>query len=165
MSNTETATSNINMEKAELLNRTFAQHFNSKQPSLGLADIPSVNPDNLSDNIMCSEEEAYELLCSLDTTKPVVVTTSLLACFKIQLLLSPNTIPRLSNTSITLGKLPDEWKIYHITPIPKPDDHSNPPNYQPISLLSMLSKLLEKHVANLNTSNHTASFSSSVGLL
>ena len=79
MSNTETATSNINMEKAEPLNRTFAQRFNSKQPSLGLADIPSVNPDNLSDNIMCSEEEAYELLCSLDTTKPVVVTTSLLS--------------------------------------------------------------------------------------
>lgn len=76
MSNTETATSNINMEKAELLNRTFAQRFNSKQPSLGLADIPSANSDNLSDNIMCSEEEAYELLCSLDTTKPVVMTTS-----------------------------------------------------------------------------------------
>lgn len=52
MSNTETATSNINMEKAELLNRTFAQRFNSKQPSLGLADIPSANPDNLSDNIL-----------------------------------------------------------------------------------------------------------------
>ena len=149
MSNTETATSN--MEKAELLNRTFAQHFNSKQPPLGPTDIPSVNPDDLHVNILCSEEEVYELLCSLDTTKASGSDNISAHMLKKTALSITEAITTLFNISITLGELPDEWKVSHITPIPKPGDHSNPSNYRPISLLSILSKLLEKHVANLLT--------------
>ena len=40
----------------------------------------------------------------------------------------------------------------NIVPIPKTGDKSNPSNYRPISLLSILSKILEKHVARLLTS-------------
>ena len=38
-----------------------------------------------------------------------------------------------------------------ITPIPKHGDRTNPSNYHPISLLSILSKLVEKHMAQLLT--------------
>ena len=34
----------------------------------------------------------------------------------------------------------------HIVPIPKPGDQSNPSNYRPISLLSILSKVFERHL-------------------
>ena len=55
------------------------------------------------------------------------------------------------HTTSSLGELPDEWKVSRITPIPKHGDRTNPSNYRPISLLSILSKLLEKHMAQLLT--------------
>ena len=58
-------------------------------------------------------------------------------------------ITELFNISIRLGEIPDEWKVARITPIPKGGNASDPGNYRPISLLSILSKLLEKHVRNL----------------
>jgi len=59
-------------------------------------------------------------------------------------------VTELFNLSIRLGELPDEWKIAHVSPIPKPGSHSDPRNYQPI-FLSILSKLLEKHICKLLT--------------
>jgi len=43
------------------------------------------------------------------------------------------------------------WHIYSMypSPIPKSGDHSDPRNYRSISLLSLLSKLLEKHIQHL----------------
>ena len=58
-------------------------------------------------------------------------------------------VTELFNISIRLGEIPDEWKIARISPIPKTNDRSNPGKYRPISLLSVLSKLLEKHVKDL----------------
>ena len=55
----------------------------------------------------------------------------------------------LFNISIRLGELPDEWKISRVTPIPKSCNHSDPASYCLISLLSILSKLLEKHIQNI----------------
>ena len=39
-----------------------------------------------------------------------------------------------------------ELKKAKVVPLPKSTDKTNPTNYQPISLLSVLSKFLEKHV-------------------
>ena len=55
------------------------------------------------------------------------------------------------NISISLGELPDEWKVSRITPIPKHGHRTNPSNYRLISLLSIVSKLLEKNMAQLLT--------------
>ena len=53
------------------------------------------------------------------------------------------------NISIRLGKVPNEWKIACVSLIPKSNNCSDPANYRPIPLLSVLSKLLEKHIRNL----------------
>ena len=62
------------------------------------------------------------------------------------------SVTRLLNQSIQSGCFPVLWKVSNIVPIPKTGDKSNPSNYRPISLLSILSKILEKHVARLLTS-------------
>ena len=54
-------------------------------------------------------------------------------------------INELFEKSINSGKLPDTWKHAVITLIPKPNkDHQRVTGFRPISLLSCLSKLLER---------------------
>ena len=55
------------------------------------------------------------------------------------------------NLSISSGLVPLDWKSSFVVPIPKsaPTSSSSPSNYRPISLLSLVSKLLEKHIHTL----------------
>ena len=53
------------------------------------------------------------------------------------------------NLSISSGTFPTNGNFPQIVPIPKSSDKGSPKNYCPISLLPILSKLLEKHVYGL----------------
>ena len=46
--------------------------------------------------------------------------------------------------SLEQGKLPDIWKSANITPIYKKGNKSNPLNYRPVSLTSVICKMLER---------------------
>ena len=48
------------------------------------------------------------------------------------------------NRSFSLGYFPSSWKEANVTPIFKMDDKSQPSNYRPISLLSIVSKAMER---------------------
>ena len=52
------------------------------------------------------------------------------------------------NWSLEFATFPSEWKIHKIRPIPKSGDKSLVSNYRPISLLCIVSKVLEKAVFN-----------------
>lgn len=52
------------------------------------------------------------------------------------------------NTSIVTGKVPTLWKQAIVVPIFKNGDRENISNYRPISLLPIISKILERVVAN-----------------
>ena len=59
------------------------------------------------------------------------------------------SVARLVNQSVKSGCFPVLWKVSNIVPIPKSGDSTSPCNYRPISLLSIISKLLKRHVQNL----------------
>ena len=59
--------------------------------------------------------------------------------------LSPS-LTRLFNASIVLGKSPDAWKMGLILPLFKAGDKANLDNYRPISITSLLGKVLERLV-------------------
>ena len=52
------------------------------------------------------------------------------------------------NTSIVTESYPDPWKIPYVTPVFKSGDTEDIANYRPISLLPILSKVLEKIIAH-----------------
>ena len=53
----------------------------------------------------------------------------------------------LFNHSLSKGKIPHEWKSADVTPIHKKDSKEPAENYRPISLLPIVSKVLERCVA------------------
>ena len=53
-------------------------------------------------------------------------------------------ISKLCNFSIKLGSFPDSCKIAKLKPLFKKGSKTNPSNYRPISLLPLISKIIEK---------------------
>ena len=71
------------------------------------------------------------------------------------------SVTELFNHSIHTGQLPKDWKVSHVVPIPNRPGAKSPSDFQPISLLSVLSKVLEKHFHML-ISSHVAAWASSM---
>ena len=56
------------------------------------------------------------------------------------------TVTFLVNLSLSTGSVPDEWKKARVVPLYKSGGRENMDNYRPISILPVLSKILEKAV-------------------
>ena len=129
------------------ISAALVTNFNHSLPGLTLSDLPLTSPDSCPTDFLCTEEEVYSLLSTLDTTKANGHDHISARMLKETALSITPAVTELFNISIRLGELPDEWKISHVSPIPKSDNHSDPGSYHPISLLSILSEL-EKHICD-----------------
>ena len=58
------------------------------------------------------------------------------------------SLSNIINRSLTTGIFPNDWKVARVTPIYKDDIKTNPNNYRPISVLPIVSKLIERVVFN-----------------
>ena len=133
-----------NQEKADTLNSFFSQCYNYSVPPLLPADRGPVN--SCPEDLLCTIEEVTELLKSLDTTKatgPDGISSKMLKMTADEI--APS-VTALFNLSICCNRPPSEWKRSNVVPIPKKKTNSpTPADFRPISLLPVLSKLLEKH--------------------
>ena len=69
------------------------------------------------------------------------------------------SITYLVNKSISDGIVPDLWKVARVTPLHKSDDKLQVENYRPISVLPVLSKVVERVVhSQLNAHLHQLDF-------
>ena len=63
------------------------------------------------------------------------------------------------NKSISDGIVPDLWKVARVTPLYKSDDKLQVENYRPISVLPVLSKVVERVMhSQLNAHLHQLDF-------
>ena len=93
-----------------------------------------------------TEGEVLQLLSTLDATKATgsdQIPTSLLKASAKEICPS---LTQLVNTILISGELPEQFKYAHITPELKKGNPDTASNYRPISLLPVLSKLIEKIV-------------------
>ena len=98
------------------------------------------------DSIIVTPEEVRYTLKSPPTDKaagPDLINNRLL-----KQLAQPLALPLsdLFNFSLSSGSVPHIWKQANVTPIHRKNDPSDVSNYRPISLLSTVSKVLEKIV-------------------
>ena len=135
-----------NSDKATMLNQYFSECFNKAQPPLSSGD--SFNNEGMNEcpeDFLCTEEEVFDMLASLDVSKangPDGISAKMLKGTAHSI--TPS-LTKLFNISISTGIFPEAWKVSSVVPIPKANDRASPTNYRPISLLSVISKMLERH--------------------
>ena len=135
-------------EKAELFNSYFSSVF---QPARSVFPLPSTSL-LLSTDLLCditiSEEEVAHHLSKLNPTKssgPDGVSGRILIEFSS--VIAPK-LCALFNHFLQSGIVPSKWKCANVTPIYKKGKKEFATNYRPISLLPIISKVLERCVCN-----------------
>ena len=135
------------LEKASLLNRVLIKNYNTKVPELSTQDVSSFSSNLPVNEFLCTEEDVVDLISILDTSKasgPDGISAKMLKGVRHSI--APH-LTALFNKSIALGQIPQCWKTSMVVPIPKTTSELNKPgNYRPILLLSVVSKMLEKHI-------------------
>ena len=150
-------TANTNEEKAEMLNSFFSTCFNPTFPPLSPSNVPTASTRDDSIDLLCTEEDVYGLLSSLDTSKasgPDGISARML---KMTAEFIAPSVCKLFNISLLTGTVPQGWKQSIIVPVPKSSPACTPDSYRPVSLLSVLSKVLERHMYGIIT-NHLQTF-------
>ena len=139
-----------NKEKADVFNNFFLSHSNIDFSNASLPDEDNF-PEGLG-FIEASEEEVHDLLKSIDPSKstgPDGISPRLLREAGIAIVPS---LTKLFNVSLSSSKVPSSWKLANVIPLFKKGEKSSANNYRPVSLLSCISKILErivfKHVFN-----------------
>ena len=147
---------NLNKEKAEAFNNFFLSHSSIDESNAVLPDDNEF-PEGIS-NIVATENEVHDLLKCIDPSKstgPDGVSPRLLKEAGVAIVPS---LTKLMNLSLSSATVPDSWKLAHVIPLFKKGEKSEVNNYRPVSLLSCVSKILErvvfKHIFNYLRDSH-----------
>ena len=129
-------------DKAKMFNDYFHSVFSIPKTGIALPAV-SLKSDNMLANIVFSEIDVINVLkeCSGPDDIPLKV---LRECAD-ELAPSPTTLFTLSMSTCTL---PEVWKYSNVVPIHKKGKKCKVDNYRPISLLSSVSKVMERLVFN-----------------
>ena len=132
-----------------MINQFFCNCFNLSVPPFSTASEDSGPYEDCPSYLLCSNVKVAKLLLQIPSntsTGPNGISAHMLRETAYSIL-SPLT--SIFNLSIKSGLFPDDWKNSHIIPIPKHSSApSSPTGYHPISLLPLISKVLERHIFN-----------------
>ena len=117
-------------------------------PPLSDEDLQPPTSPSCPESILIAEEYVATALLKLDVSKSTGIDSVSARMLKSTALSIAPSLTKLFNLSIIAG-CPDDWKVARIVPIPKADDMSSPVNYRPISILPIVSKVLERHISSI----------------
>ena len=132
------------LDKARILNMQYSKTF-TEENTTSLVEFPEQDLYTAPlTNIVVQQDKVKNLLLNMrkdkssgpDKKHPRVMNEA------AEQIASPLTI--LYQMSIDQGKLPQQWKLANITPIFKKGSKSEPANYRPVSLTSVICKIFEK---------------------
>lgn len=134
---------------ANLFNQYFTSVFTTYYPPYdsNTSRKPD-NPPNVMTDITLTEREVLSVLESLDVTKATGTDGIPARILKETAAVIAPSLCSLFNKSLHTGMIPKEWKLANVVPVYKKGDKEHSENYRPISLLSIVSKTLERCVLN-----------------
>ena len=129
----------------------IAGQFNSYFASVFTSDdLPDTTDKSSTDaqmtELLLSELEVEHTLKCLDSNKSTGPDEIPARLLKITAPIIAPSLCKLFNKSLRLGSVPEEWKLANVVPVHKKGDKGRTENYRPISLLSIVSKVLERIV-------------------
>lgn len=151
-------------EKTEVLNDHFIDQSTINDTTATLPPFAPPAHETLS-SITITQVDVIKAIKLLDINKasgPDLISPRLLK-EGLQQLVYPLT--KLFNLSLALKVYPDPWKMSNVTAVYKKGSPTIPNNYRPISLLSIIGKLMERCINNqlqhyLNENNIITPFQS-----
>ena len=142
---------NSDTDKIEALNTYFSSISTIEDTNVTLPNMYNLCNNNLR-NVNIEEQEILDIITILPVNKaigPDCISHKMLKLTK-STIVKPLTL--LFNRSLFENMFPSFRKIAHVIPLFKKDDPSLVNNYRPVSLLSCVSKIMEriifKHVYN-----------------
>ena len=131
-------------EMSNILNTFFASVFTTEDTS-EIPVPPAAQFDNNSflNSIIITESEVSNCIDKLKTNKspgPDTISPRVLKEAKNEF---TKPLTTFFNKSLQSGIIPEEWKLANVTPIFKKGNKSQASNYRPISLTSVVCKMLE----------------------
>ena len=130
---------------AQLFNEYFHSIFNTT-----VFELPPVNlftrPNHFIGDITMSATDVYEALVALNPSKSMGYDGIGPHLLKFCALPLHEPLHHLFLLSLSQHYLPQDWRVHLINPIHKSGNKASIKNYRPISLLSSISKVLEKIV-------------------
>ena len=88
-----------------------------------MEDIPEVPHNDCPDELLCTEEEVYDLLSTLDVSKSNGHDDISARMLKETALSMTSIVTQLFNILKRLEEISDKWKVAQVSPIP---DLANP---------------------------------------
>ena len=135
----------ISSDRAQLFNQYFHSEFTHSSYKLpSPADLPAVK--TVLSTINISSLDVFQALCNLDPSKASGIGSINPALLKYCAESLTIPIQYLFTLSLRTQSLPQEWCTHCIVPVFKSDDNSLVNNYRSISLLCIISKVLEKSI-------------------
>ena len=131
------------------LNNAFGDMVRDLHRTANLTDsIPAGPPlpESLSSFMLCTPDSVKKQLQTLDVTKATGHDGLPCVVLKLCAAVLSSSLATIFNTSLTASTMPLLFKKANISPLFKHGDPSLPSNYRPISLLPVVSRVLEKHV-------------------
>ena len=141
LKNNSDSSSTTPSSKANLFASVFASNSNLDNQGVQPHHFPPSKFTMLP--IKFSTRKVRQTLLQLDTSKskgPDGIPAIVLKTCAPEL---AHILNKLFQLSYTIGTFPTSWKQAHVFPIPKKGSKSNPLNYRPISVTSLISKTME----------------------
>ena len=134
------------LDKANVLNDYMADQCTVPNP--GASVPPGSNGAIKLDTVAFTPAIALRYLSKVDATKvngPDMIAARVIKKCAPEI---AEPLSNLFNSSFLNSRLPSQWKEANVTPVFKKDDRSSPTNYRPISLLCIISKVMEAIIAD-----------------
>ena len=147
-------------ETADHFNESFVQIFDSvidRTNSTSTNDINDILDKFIDDKLPShvtfkipdiTTDLTETFLRSLDQTKAPGVDGLNVKYLRLAAPVISPSITKILNMSVRSGIFPDLFKKAKVIPIHKKGSHQDKNNYRPISVLPILSKIIERHVSN-----------------